>query len=137
MQPEAYQNIQNQLKDSNAKRTLALEKIKRQIKTILTKNHIKADILGRTKMPYSIWNKLRKHNNSLEEIFDLIGLRILVKTIPECYQALGVIHTHFKMIPGGRFKDYISTPKDSGYRSIHTSVIGPNNQRLEVQIRTT
>ena len=136
LHPESYQNIQTKLKELSVKGQLKLEKTKRQIKTILSKNHLKANVIGRTKMPYSIWKKLKTHNNSLEEIFDLIGLRILVKTIPECYQALGIIHTHYKMIPGGRFKDYISTPKDSGYRSLHTSVIGPDNQRLEIQIRT-
>ena len=134
--PEAYKNIQRQLEDLKTKGQLKLNKLVRQIKILLGKHHIKADVIGRKKMPCSIWKKLRTHNNSLEEIFDLIGLRILVKTIPECYQALGVIHTNYKMIPGGRFKDYISTPKDSGYQSIHTSVICPDNQRLEIQIRT-
>ena len=134
--PDAYEKIQKELQENRAKGKIKLGKLTRQIKTWLTKNHIKAEVLGRTKMPYSIWKKLKKHNNSLEEIFDLTGIRILVKSIPECYQTLGVIHTHFKMIPGGRFKDYISTPKDSGYRSLHTSVIGPDNQRLEIQIRT-
>ena len=136
LHPDAYQNIQAQLKQAENKGYFKLEKIIRQIKTLLNEAHIKAEVSGRTKAPYSIWEKLKKHNNSMEEIFDLIGLRIIVKTIPECYQVLGVMHTHFKMIPGGRFKDYISTPKDSGYRSIHTSVIGPNNQHLEIQIRT-
>ena len=136
LNPETYQHIQEKLKELSAKGQLKLEKVKRQIKTLLSKNHLKSEIIGRTKMPYSIWKKLKTHHNSLEEIFDLTGLRILVKSVPECYQALGIIHTHYKMIPGGRFKDYISTPKDSGYRSLHTSVIGPNNQRLEIQIRT-
>lgn len=134
--PDAYEKIQKELQENKVKGKIKLGKLTRQIKTLLTKNHIKAEVIGRTKMPYSIWKKLKKHNNSLEEIFDLTGIRILVKSIPECYQVLGVIHTHFKMIPGGRFKDYISTPKDSGYRSLHTSVIGPDNQRLEIQIRT-
>ena len=136
LQPEAYHKIQSQLKDMEAKGKIRLSRLISQIKTLLSKNRIKATVIGRTKMPYSIWKKLKTHHNSLEEIFDLTGLRILVKSIPECYQILGIIHTHFKMIPGGRFKDYISTPKDSGYRSLHTSVVGPNNQRLEIQIRT-
>ena len=134
--PDAYKKIQKQLEGAKAKGKIKLDKLIRQIKTLLTKNHIKADVVGRIKMPYSIWKKLKTHNNSLEEIFDLTGIRILVKTVPECYQVLGIIHTHFKMIPGGRFKDYISTPKDSGYRCLHTSVIGIDNQRLEIQIRT-
>ena len=134
--PEAYKNIQTQLQEAKTKGKIKLGKLVRQIKTLLTKNHLKAEVIGRTKMPYSIWRKLKKHHNSLEEIFDLIGLRILVKSVPECYRALGIIHTHYKMIPGGRFKDYISTPKDSGYRSLHTCVIDQNNQRLEIQIRT-
>lgn len=134
--PDAYQNIQKQLDGLKAKGQLKLNKLIRQIKTLLSKNRIKANVIGRKKMPYSIWKKLKTHDNSLEEIFDLIGLRILVKTIPECYKVLGIIHTNYKMIPGGRFKDYISTPKDSGYQSIHTSVICQDNQRLEIQIRT-
>ena len=86
--------------------------------------------------PVHVWKKLQTHGNSMEDIFDLIGLRVLVKKIPDCYKALGIIHTHFHAIPGGRFKDYISNPKDSGYRSLHTSILGPHNQRLEIQIRT-
>ena len=136
LHPDAYQNIQKQLDDLTVKGKMKLDKLVRKIKTLLSKNHVKATVVGRKKMPYSIWKKLKTHNNSLEGIFDLTGLRILVKTIPECYQVLGIIHTHFKMIPGGRFKDYISTPKDSGYRSLHTSVIGSDDQRLEIQIRT-
>lgn len=134
--PEAYQNIQQQLKQLSVRGQRKLAQITKSVKNLLNENHIKAEVVARTKMPYSIWKKLQTHNNSIEEIFDLIGLRILVKTIPECYRVLGIIHTHFKMIPGGRFKDYISTPKDSGYRSLHTSVIGADNQRLEIQIRT-
>ena len=134
--PDAFQNIQKQLDGLKAKGQLKLNKLIRQIKTLLSKNHIKANVIGRKKTPYSIWKKLKTHDNSLEEIFDLVGLRILVKTVAECYKTLGVIHTNFKMIPGGRFKDYISTPKDSGYQSIHTSVICQDNQRLEIQIRT-
>ena len=134
--PDAYKNIKKQLDELKAKGQLKLNKLMRQIKTLLSKNRIKATIIGRKKMPYSIWKKLKTHDNSLEEIFDLIGLRILVKTVPECYKVLGIIHTNYKMIPGGRFKDYISTPKDSGYQSIHTSVICQDNQRLEIQIRT-
>ena len=134
--PETYKSIQSQMNNLNIKGQIKLDKLIKQVKTLLTKNHIKASVIGRKKMPYSIWKKLKTHDNSFEEIFDLIGLRILVHSVPECYQVLGIIHTNYKMIPGGRFKDYISTPKDSGYRSLHTSVIGPGNQRLEIQIRT-
>ena len=136
LHPEAYQHIQSQLKKLTLKGQTKLNSTLRTIKKLLSENHVKAEVMGRKKMPYSLWKKLQTHHNSMEEIFDLLGIRILVKTIPECYRVLGIIHTHYKMIPGGRFKDYISTPKDSGYRSLHTSVVGPNNQRLEIQIRT-
>ncbi len=134
--PEAYQKVTKQLDEFEAKGKNKLNTLIRMLKKLLLDNHLKAEVLGRKKSPYSVWKKLQTHGNSMEDIFDLIGLRVLVKKIPDCYKALGIIHTHFHAIPGGRFKDYISNPKDSGYRSLHTSILGPHNQRLEIQIRT-
>ncbi|MBE6445997.1 MAG: bifunctional (p)ppGpp synthetase/guanosine-3',5'-bis(diphosphate) 3'-pyrophosphohydrolase [Alphaproteobacteria bacterium] len=134
--PEAYQKVVKQLNDFESKGKNKINTLIRQFQKLLNDNKLKAEVIGRKKSPYSVWKKLQKHNGAIEEIFDIIGLRVLVKKIPDCYKALGIIHTNFHAIPGGRFKDYISNPKDSGYRSLHTSILGPNNQRLEIQIRT-
>ena len=134
--PEAYQKVKQQLAEFEDKGKNKINTLIRQFQKLLNDNKLKAEVIGRKKSPYSVWKKLQKHHGSMEEIFDIIGLRVLVKKIPDCYKALGIIHTNFHAIPGGRFKDYISNPKDSGYRSLHTSILGPQNQRLEIQIRT-
>jgi GTP pyrophosphokinase len=134
--PEAYQKVKQQLAEFEDKGKNKINTLIRHFQKLLNDNKLKAEVIGRKKSPYSVWKKLQKHHGSMEEIFDIIGLRVLVKKIPDCYKALGIIHTNFHAIPGGRFKDYISNPKDSGYRSLHTSILGPNNQRLEIQIRT-
>lgn len=134
--PEAYQKVKQQLAEFEDKGKNKINTLIRHFQKLLNDNKLKAEVIGRKKSPYSVWKKLQKHHGSMEEIFDIIGLRVLVKKIPDCYKALGIIHTNFHAIPSGRFKDYISNPKDSGYRSLHTSILGPNNQRLEIQIRT-
>ncbi|WP_207462495.1 bifunctional (p)ppGpp synthetase/guanosine-3',5'-bis(diphosphate) 3'-pyrophosphohydrolase [Azospirillum sp. SYSU D00513] len=93
-------------------------------------------VSGREKTAYSIWRKLQRKNVSFEQLSDIMAFRITVESLPECYQALGVIHAAYPVVPG-RFKDYISTPKPNGYRSLHTGVIGPGRNRIEVQIRTS
>ena len=98
-------------------------------------NGIDADITGREKSPYSIWRKMQQKNASFEQLSDIMAFRICVDDIGACYQALGVVHSKYHMVPR-RFKDYISTPKPNGYQSIHTGVIGPENTRIEIQIRT-
>src|SRR5205085_2855039 len=92
-------------------------------------------ISGREKSPYSIWRKMQRKNVSFEQLADVMAFRVLVDGIGECYHALGVIHSAYHVVPG-RFKDYISTPKPNNYRSVHTGVIGPERQRIEMQIRT-
>ena len=94
------------------------------------------DITGREKSPLSIWRKMKRKNISFEELSDIMAFRILVDTVPNCYAALGVIHGHYAMVPE-RFKDFISTPKPNGYRSLHTTIFGPEQRRIEVQIRTS
>ncbi|WP_431859586.1 RelA/SpoT family protein [Azospirillum sp.] len=94
-----------------------------------------AQISGREKTPYSIWRKLQQKNVSFEQLSDIMAFRIIVGNVGECYQALGIIHSRYPVVPG-RFKDYISTPKPNGYKSLHTGVIGPQRNRIEVQIRT-
>jgi GTP diphosphokinase / guanosine-3',5'-bis(diphosphate) 3'-diphosphatase len=94
-----------------------------------------ASVSGREKSPYSIWRKMQRKNISFEQLADVMAFRVLVDSIADCYHALGIIHSAYHVVPG-RFKDYISTPKPNNYRSLHTGVIGPQRQRIEVQIRT-
>ena len=106
-----------------------------EINKILNDNHIYAEIYGREKTPFSIWRKVQKKRVSLEEITDIIGFRVTLSSEEECYKALGIFHKKWNCIPG-KFKDYISSPKINGYKSIHTSVIGSNKKPIEIQIRT-
>ena len=102
---------------------------------LLKANGIHAVITGREKTPFSIWRKIQNKKISLEQLTDIVGFRILVNNIEDCYKTLGIFHSKFSAIPG-KFKDYISTPKINKYKSIHTSVIGPKKNRIEIQIRT-
>jgi GTP diphosphokinase / guanosine-3',5'-bis(diphosphate) 3'-diphosphatase len=110
--------------------SISLEFIK-----LLRENGIEARIAGREKTPFSIWRKIQNKKVSLEQLTDIIGFRVIVKSIEDCYKTLGIFHSKFSTIPG-KFKDYISTPKINKYKSIHTSVIGPRKNRIEIQIRT-
>lgn len=101
----------------------------------LKSEKLKATVSGREKSPYSIWRKMQIKNVAFEQLSDIMAFRIVVETVGECYQALGIIHGRYPTVPG-RFKDYISTPKPNGYRSLHTAAIGPERQRIEIQIRT-
>ena len=94
-----------------------------------------ADVFGREKTPYSIWRKMQRYNVGFEQLADIMGFRVIVNELSECYQALGFIHGAYSVVPD-RFKDYISTPKPNGYRSLHTGVFGPERHRIEIQIRT-
>ena len=102
---------------------------------LLRANGIEARIAGREKTPFSIWRKIQNKKVSLEQLTDIIGFRVIVKSTEDCYKTLGIFHSKFSTIPG-KFKDYISTPKINKYKSIHTSVIGPRKNRIEIQIRT-
>ena len=106
-----------------------------QLQKDMEENGIKATITGREKTPYSIWRKMQQKNASFEQLCDIMAFRICVEDVATCYQALGIVHSKYHMVPR-RFKDYISTPKPNGYKSIHTGVIGPENTRIEIQIRT-
>ena len=96
-------------------------------------NEINAEIHGREKTPFSIWRKVQKKRVSLEQITVIIGFRIILKNVDDCYKTLGIFHKKWNCIPG-KFKDYISSPKINGYKSIHTSVIGSNKKPIEIQI---
>ena len=112
-----------------------LLEIEDALKKKLEESHIKADVSGREKRPYSIWRKMDRKQLSLGQLSDIFGFRVLVNTVDECYRALGIAHRTWRVVPG-RFKDYISNPKQNDYRSIHTTVIGPHHMRVELQIRT-
>ncbi len=101
----------------------------------LKESGIRAEVAGREKTPNSIWRKMQRKNVAFEQLSDIMAFRIIVESVDDCYRALGVIHNTYRVVPG-RFKDYVSIPKPNGYRSIHTGVIGPENQRIEIQIRT-
>ena len=106
-----------------------------QFSTLLNQHNLNAKIIGREKTPFSIWRKVQKKRISLEQISDIIGFRIILENIEDCYKTLGVLHNEWNCIPG-KFKDYISSPKINNYQSIHTAVIGPNRRPIEIQLRT-
>ena len=110
--------------------------ISEEINLLFKKNQIEAKITGREKSCFSIWKKIQSKRISLEQITDIVGFRIILENVDDCYKALGIFHQKWKMVPG-RFKDYISTPKSNNYASLHTTVIGPSSQRMEIQIRTS
>lgn len=110
-------------------------KIIAELQDVMDKAGLKARVVGREKTPYSIWKKMQRKNIAFEHLPDIIAFRIIVDSVEHCYQALGVIHSQYNVVPG-RFKDYISTSKPNGYQSLHTGVIGPLKQRIEIQIRT-
>ena len=111
------------------------EELSFELSEILNDNQINAEIFGREKTPFSIWRKVQKKRVSLEQVTDLIGFRIILQNIDDCYKTLGIFHKKWNCIPG-KFKDYISSPKINGYKSIHTAVIGSNKKPIEIQIRT-
>ena len=135
LQPEARNSIVTRIAQLEDVRVDRIARIAEQLKAKLAENGLEARVSGRAKRPYSIWRKLKDKQLNFEQLSDILGFRIIVATLADCYRALGVLHTNWQMVPE-RFKDFISTPKPNGYRSIHTTVIGPERQRVEVQIRT-
>lgn len=135
LHPDEWHAITDRLKRLQTEEKDIIEKTVSSLRDNLAQDGLKAHVYGRQKTPYSIWRKTQKYNISFEDLFDIMAFRVVVDTLPQCYQALGILHSHFSMIPD-RFKDFISTPKPNGYQSIHTGIIGPNRQRIEIQIRT-
>jgi GTP pyrophosphokinase len=135
LEPASYNDIQDKVRLNRSERETYLEKVSGIVKDALGKEKIKAEVIGRPKHFYSIYSKMMKKQAAFDEIYDLLGLRILVNTASQCYAALGVIHNIFRPIPA-RFKDYIATPKANMYQSLHTTVMGPDGQMVEFQIRT-
>jgi RelA/SpoT family (p)ppGpp synthetase len=135
LDPEAYSVVKHRL-DALAERNRNLiGEIESQLSKNLRENGLTARVYGRRKQPFSIWTKMERKSIGFEQLSDIFAFRVVMPDLEACYRALGVVHTTWPVVPG-RFKDYISTPKQNDYRSIHTTVIGPGNQRVELQIRT-
>src|SRR5437016_1688681 len=132
---EAYEVVTARLNSLTERSKLLISEIEKQLAKKLADRGIEARVVGRRKRAYSIWRKMERKSVGFEQLSDIFGFRVVVKTLADCYQALGIVHSTWPMVPG-RFKDYISTPKGNDYRSIHTTVIGPGKQRVELQIRT-
>jgi guanosine-3',5'-bis(diphosphate) 3'-pyrophosphohydrolase len=133
--PEARQSIRARLAFLREKGGELVPRIIAELSRTLEKAGVKATVSGREKTPYAIWRKMQRKNVGFEQLSDIMAFRVSVDDVGDCYHALGVIHSAYPVVPG-RFKDYISTPKPNGYRSLHTGVIGPEKQRIEIQIRT-
>jgi GTP pyrophosphokinase len=133
--PEARESILTRLAFLKDKGGDIVRRILKELQDTLTKGGVKTELSGREKSPYSIWRKMQRKNVGFEQLSDIMAFRVVVEDVEACYHALGVVHSHYPVVPG-RFKDYISTPKPNNYRSLHTGVIGPERQRIELQIRT-
>ena len=135
LMPDAYDLIMARLEELKKKNGALIARTADELTDQFARRGIKVEVKGRQKQAYSIWRKMERNSISFEQLSDIYGFRILVDTVADCYAAVGVAHTTWPAVPG-RFKDYISTPKQNDYRSIHTTVIGPGSQRVELQIRT-
>ena len=135
LEPEVYYDLVDKIAIRKSERERYIQKIVLDVKTNIDNAGIKAEVDGRIKHFFSIYKKMKNQNKTLEEIYDLFAVRIIVDTVKDCYAALGVIHELYKPIPG-RFKDYIAMPKPNMYQSIHTTLIGETGQPFEIQIRT-
>jgi RelA/SpoT family (p)ppGpp synthetase len=133
---DAYKVISGRLDVSATRSHELITEIEQQLTKKLADRGIAAKVSGRRKRAYSVWRKMERKSVGFEQLSDIFGFRVVVKTLSDCYQALGIVHTTWPVVPG-RFKDYISTPKQNDYRSVHTTVIGPEQQRVELQIRTS
>ena len=132
---DARKLIKKRLDEIKLDKKNLFEELSFELSSILNENHLNVEIYGREKTPFSIWRKVQKERVSLEQVTDIIGFRVILKNIDDCYKTLGIFHKKWNCIPG-KFKDYISSPKINGYESIHTSVIGSNKKPIEIQIRT-
>ena len=135
LNPEKYFEIAQLVALKKAERDATIQVLIEKISQLLKQHKIKASISGRSKHYYSIYSKMKRLNIAFHELYDISAVRVIVNSVNECYEVLGIIHSQFKPIPG-RFKDYIAMPKSNMYRSLHTSVLGPKSKPIEVQIRT-
>ena len=135
LDPEAYMVVKQRLDTLAERNRNLIDEIESQLIRNLRDHGLTAKVYGRRKQPFSIWTKMERKSVGFEQLSDIFGFRVVLPDVESCYRAVGVVHTTWPVVPG-RFKDYISTPKQNDYRSIHTTVIGPGNQRVELQIRT-
>ncbi len=135
LHPAAYETLMSRLNVLREQNRGLTDEIAAELKIKLEARSILAEVSSREKKPYSIWLKMQNKQISLEQLSDIYGFRVIVPTLQDCYTALGAVHTTWRVVPG-RFKDYISTPKHNDYQSIHTTIVGPRHQRVELQIRT-
>ena len=135
LHPDIYEDIQRKIAKREKERSSYVDEVKRTLLKRLYENHIQGEVMGRLKQIYSIYMKMRDQNIDFDQVYDITAFRVVVNSIKECYDVLGIIHSIWKPIPG-KFKDYIGLPKENMYQSLHTSVIGPHGERIEIQIRT-
>ena len=135
LHPDARNSIITRMERMDTSRGKLIDRITDQIKRKLAENNVEAWVYGRSKRPFSIWRKLQEKQINFEQLSDLFAFRVILKSEADCYRTLGILHLAWPAVPA-RFKDFISTPKPNGYRSLHTTLIGPEKQRVEVQIRT-
>ena len=135
LEPETYKQIAKTLREKRNERESFIDDLKAKLGEELTRNDITADISGRPKHIFSIWRKMQRKERGLDRIFDIRAVRVLVHDVAECYAALGIVHNLWSYLPG-EFDDYIANPKENNYQSLHTAVIGPGGQTVEVQIRS-
>jgi GTP pyrophosphokinase len=132
---DIYDDIQRKIAKKERERARYIDEVKRILMKKLYENHIEGEVTGRTKQIYSIYLKMKEQNIDFDQVYDITAFRVIVNTVKECYDVLGIIHSLWKPIPG-KFKDYVGLPKENMYQSLHTSVIGPYGERIEIQIRT-
>ncbi|MEL7738935.1 bifunctional (p)ppGpp synthetase/guanosine-3',5'-bis(diphosphate) 3'-pyrophosphohydrolase [Citromicrobium bathyomarinum] len=135
LEPEAYATITGRLAEIRSQDSGQVDAIALAIKQALAEAELSVEVSGREKHPYSIWKKMAERHLPFDQVTDIFAFRVITESVEDCYRAMGVLHTVWQFIPG-KFKDYISTPKSNGYRSLHTSLIYENSMRVEVQIRT-
>ena len=135
IEPDAYYDLVGKVAKKRQEREGIIEEVKVTLQRALAEVDLKAEVQGRPKHFYSIYHKMQEQGKDFSEIYDLLGLRVIVATVQDCYEVLGIVHTLWKPIPG-RFKDYVAMPKSNMYQSLHTTVIGPQAEPLEIQIRT-
>lgn len=135
LEPEVYYTLVTKVAKKRKEREGYINEVKQTLQRALAEIEMKAEVQGRPKHFYSIYEKMQEQGKEFSEIYDLMGLRVIVSTVQDCYEVLGIVHTLWKPIPG-RFKDYVAMPKSNMYQSLHTTVIGPDGEPLEIQIRT-
>lgn len=136
LNPDAFDTVLSRLEFLISEGGNIISEIETELVETCSASGLMASITGRKKTPYSVWTKMQRKSVNIEQLSDIVAFRLVVPSVMDCYKALGIIHSAYPVLPG-RFKDYISTPKPNGYQSLHTGIIGPKRQRVEIQIRTS